>query len=193
MSLAVVCSRAPASGRAPEVSRSRSSVAPRARVRGFPVRRIPVHLAPADLPKESGRFDLPIALGIPATPEHSAVSSIGVCKTPARMRLWPALMSVVEGRHPTNLNNSGPSRASGASSAVGRERFRGALKLTAFVGLSTSSKNRPDVSASSIGIHYGLSLQSRNSNRTGMKASPLEDAAVKTSRSAAPGPESSQH
>lgn len=30
----------------------------------FPARRITVNLAPADLPKESGRFDLPIALGI---------------------------------------------------------------------------------------------------------------------------------
>lgn len=30
----------------------------------FPSRRITVNLAPADLPKESGRFDLPIALGI---------------------------------------------------------------------------------------------------------------------------------
>ena len=30
----------------------------------FPMRHITVNLAPADLPKESGRFDLPIALGI---------------------------------------------------------------------------------------------------------------------------------
>jgi len=30
----------------------------------FPMRRITVNLAPADLPKEGGRFDLPIALGI---------------------------------------------------------------------------------------------------------------------------------
>ena len=30
----------------------------------FPSRRITVNLAPADLPKESGRFDLPIAIGI---------------------------------------------------------------------------------------------------------------------------------
>jgi magnesium chelatase family protein len=30
----------------------------------FPAQRITVNLAPADLPKESGRFDLPIALGI---------------------------------------------------------------------------------------------------------------------------------
>jgi magnesium chelatase family protein len=30
----------------------------------FPTRRITVNLPPADLPKEGGRFDLPIALGI---------------------------------------------------------------------------------------------------------------------------------
>src|SRR5687767_5956196 len=30
----------------------------------FPARHVTVNLAPADLPKESGRFDLPIALGI---------------------------------------------------------------------------------------------------------------------------------
>jgi magnesium chelatase family protein len=44
----------------------------RERVRGalinsrfeFPARRITINLAPADLPKEGGRFDLPIALGI---------------------------------------------------------------------------------------------------------------------------------
>ena len=30
----------------------------------FPQKKIVVNLAPADLPKESGRFDLPIALGI---------------------------------------------------------------------------------------------------------------------------------
>ncbi len=30
----------------------------------FPVRRITINLAPADLPKEGGRFDLPIAIGV---------------------------------------------------------------------------------------------------------------------------------
>src|ERR1700761_2081192 len=89
MSLAVVRSRAPASGRAPEVtvevhlanglpsfsivglpdlevreSRERVRAALQNCSFDFPVRRIPVNLAPADLPKESGRFDLPIALGI---------------------------------------------------------------------------------------------------------------------------------
>ncbi len=89
MSLAVVRSRAPAVGRAPEVtvevhlanglpsfsivglpdlevreSRERVRAALQNCGFAFPVRRITVNLAPADLPKESGRFDLPIALGL---------------------------------------------------------------------------------------------------------------------------------
>jgi magnesium chelatase family protein len=36
----------------------------------FPQRRITVNLAPADLPKESGRFDLPIAIGILAATQQ---------------------------------------------------------------------------------------------------------------------------
>ncbi len=36
----------------------------------FPVRRITVNLAPADLPKEGGRFDLPIAIGILAASQQ---------------------------------------------------------------------------------------------------------------------------
>ena len=36
----------------------------------FPARRLTVNLAPADLPKESGRFDLPIALGILAASDQ---------------------------------------------------------------------------------------------------------------------------
>ncbi|WP_323847987.1 magnesium chelatase domain-containing protein [Nitrogeniibacter mangrovi] len=36
----------------------------------FPARRITVNLAPADLPKESGRFDLAIALGILAASDQ---------------------------------------------------------------------------------------------------------------------------
>lgn len=45
-------------------SRERVRVALLANGFTFPQRRITVNLAPADLPKESGRFDLPIALGI---------------------------------------------------------------------------------------------------------------------------------
>src|SRR5437879_639456 len=41
----------------------------------FPARRITVNLAPAELPKESGRFDLPIALGILAASRQLEVDA----------------------------------------------------------------------------------------------------------------------
>ncbi len=37
---------------------------------GFPVSRVTVHLAPAELPKHSSRYDLPIAIGILAASRH---------------------------------------------------------------------------------------------------------------------------
>lgn len=43
----------------------------------FPARRITVNLAPADLPKESGRFDLPIALGILAASGQIPADKLG--------------------------------------------------------------------------------------------------------------------
>jgi len=43
----------------------------------FPARRITVNLAPADLPKESGRFDLPIALGILAASGQMPAECLG--------------------------------------------------------------------------------------------------------------------
>lgn len=42
----------------------------------FPQKRITVNLAPADLPKESGRFDLPIALGILAASAQIPVKAL---------------------------------------------------------------------------------------------------------------------
>ncbi|CAN7580169.1 YifB family Mg chelatase-like AAA ATPase [Massilia sp. LjRoot122] len=43
----------------------------------IPPRRITVNLAPADLPKESGRFDLPIALGILAASQQIGGEQLG--------------------------------------------------------------------------------------------------------------------
>jgi len=43
----------------------------------FPARRLTVNLAPADLPKESGRFDLPIALGILAASGQLPTRQLG--------------------------------------------------------------------------------------------------------------------
>jgi magnesium chelatase family protein len=116
MSLAVVRSRAPAAGRAPEVTvevhlanglPSFSIVGlpdlevreSRERVRAalqncgfdFPVRRITVNLAPADLPKESGRFDLPIALGILAASGQIPADSLGEREFAGELSLTGAL------------------------------------------------------------------------------------------------------
>ena len=43
----------------------------------FPARRVTVSLAPADLPKSSGRFDLPIALGVLAATAQIPSTSLG--------------------------------------------------------------------------------------------------------------------
>jgi len=42
----------------------------------FPARRITVNLSPADLPKEGGRYDLPIALGILVASKQLPQSSL---------------------------------------------------------------------------------------------------------------------
>ncbi|MFV1997457.1 MAG: magnesium chelatase domain-containing protein, partial [Acidiferrobacterales bacterium] len=42
----------------------------------FPARRITINLAPADLPKDGGRFDLPIAIGILAASGQIKASSV---------------------------------------------------------------------------------------------------------------------
>src|SRR5210317_1460444 len=42
----------------------------------FPDRRITVNLSPADLPKEGGRYDLPIALGILAASEQIEIAPL---------------------------------------------------------------------------------------------------------------------
>ena len=46
----------------------------------FPAGRITVNLAPADLPKEGGRFDLPIALGILAASGQIPTSALTDCE-----------------------------------------------------------------------------------------------------------------
>jgi magnesium chelatase family protein len=61
-----------------EVRESKDRVRAALQNSGFelPNRRITINLAPADLPKESGRFDLPIALGILAASEQIPASAL---------------------------------------------------------------------------------------------------------------------
>ncbi len=46
----------------------------------FPMRRITVNLAPADLPKQGGRYDLPIAVGILAASEQIPLKAASHCE-----------------------------------------------------------------------------------------------------------------
>ena len=60
----------------------------------FPAKRITVNLAPADLPKESGRFDLPIALGILAASAQIPAASLAEHEFAGELSLSGALRPV---------------------------------------------------------------------------------------------------
>lgn len=59
----------------------------------FPMRRITISLAPADLPKEGGRFDLPIAVGILAASSQVPVAALGQREFLGELSLSGALRS----------------------------------------------------------------------------------------------------
>ena len=60
----------------------------------FPQRRITINLAPADLPKESGRFDLPIALGILAASGQIPGDQLGAYEFAGELALTGELRPV---------------------------------------------------------------------------------------------------
>ena len=60
----------------------------------FPARKITVNLAPADLPKESGRFDLPIAIGILAATGQVPASALALYEFAGELALGGALRSI---------------------------------------------------------------------------------------------------
>lgn len=60
----------------------------------FPCRRITINLAPADLPKEGGRFDLPIALGILAASKQIPMERLAQCEFTGELALSGELRAV---------------------------------------------------------------------------------------------------
>jgi len=60
----------------------------------FPRRRITVNLAPADLPKEGGRFDLPIALSILAASKQIPSETLAAYEFAGELALTGALRSI---------------------------------------------------------------------------------------------------
>ena len=60
----------------------------------FPARRLTVNLAPADLPKESGRFDLPIAIGLLAATGQLPTTALGMVELAGELSLSSELRPV---------------------------------------------------------------------------------------------------
>ena len=75
----------------------------------FPQQRITINLAPADLPKEGGRFDLPIALGILAASNQIPVQSLSHMEFIGELGLTGELRAV-RGVLPTALATSEANR-----------------------------------------------------------------------------------
>ena len=61
----------------------------------FPARRITVNLAPADLPKESGRYDLPIALGILAASGQISADQLNAYEIAGELALTGELRPIL--------------------------------------------------------------------------------------------------
>ena len=62
----------------------------------FPTQKITVNLAPADLPKESGRFDLPIAIGILAASGQIASDKLTQYEFAGELALSGSLKTVAQ-------------------------------------------------------------------------------------------------
>lgn len=60
----------------------------------FPARKITINLAPADLPKEGGRYDLPIALALLAASEQLSTTKLDSCEFIGELALTGALRGV---------------------------------------------------------------------------------------------------
>ncbi len=60
----------------------------------FPQRRITINLAPADLPKDGGRFDLPIAVGILLATEQLPVQVAATCEFAGELSLDGSLRPI---------------------------------------------------------------------------------------------------
>ena len=63
----------------------------------WPAGRITVNLAPADLPKESGRFDLPIAIGVLAASDQMPTRMLGELEFAGELALTGELRPVAYG------------------------------------------------------------------------------------------------
>ncbi len=101
----------------------------------FPARRITVNLAPADLPKESGRFDLPIAIGILAASGQLPKDQLGQYEFAGELALTGELRPIRGALAMTyRAHGSGrafvlPEASAGEAALVGQAKVYGAGNL----------------------------------------------------------------
>ncbi|NVD05872.1 ATP-dependent protease [Vibrio sp. JPW-9-11-11] len=101
----------------------------------FPAKRITVNLAPADLPKEGGRFDLPIALGILAASEQVPLSElqhqefIGELALSGELRRVKGVLPAALAANDAKRQLVVPMENSGQAALVGRDRHKSAQSL----------------------------------------------------------------
>jgi magnesium chelatase family protein len=123
----------------------------------FPARRITVNLAPADLPKESGRFDLPIALGILAASGQIPAGRLPDCEFVGELALTGELRPI-RGALPMTLSarDSGRSivlpsvNAAEASLVRGAHILAGTSLLEVCAHLTGSADLQPYRSTSTV-------------------------------------------
>ena len=119
----------------------------------FPQRRITVNLAPADLPKDGGRFDLPIALGILAASGQvplealRGVEFLGELGLPGELRavdgVLPAAIAAADAGHRLVVPaGNGPEAA-----LAGRVEARTARTLLEVCAMLGGQKSLPEVVA----------------------------------------------
>ncbi len=116
----------------------------------YPARRVTVSLAPADLPKDGGRFDLPIALGILAAAGHVPKENLGRYEFLGELALSGELRAVT-GVLPAALKAAHAGRAlivpraNGAEAAlVGRAEVRSANSLLDVLAFLRGVASLPD-------------------------------------------------
>ncbi|TQV88203.1 YifB family Mg chelatase-like AAA ATPase [Aliikangiella coralliicola] len=132
----------------------------------FPTRRITINLAPADLPKEGGRYDLPIALGILLASEQIKVNTIESFEFMGELALSGELRPI-NGVLPASLaarsnnrrlvvpqQNIAEARLVGESLAVGSNHL---LNVCAFLQGQAEMKFEPEtIESSSRALHPNL-------------------------------------
>lgn len=99
----------------------------------FPARRITLNLAPADLPKDGGRFDLAIALGILAANGQFPIAALGEVECLGELALSGAIRSV-QGVLPAAL----AARAAGRALVVPQENAEEACLASGLVVFAVS-------------------------------------------------------